>query len=84
MDTIYSERDSTFFVSSIKRKPISSSGTLIMPTIAEPAGEPLLMDQENDFNTSTKAFDHEKQPVSTVGVVPSNERIQSSAMTNKT
>ncbi|CEI62435.1 unnamed protein product [Fusarium venenatum] len=83
-----SERDSTLFISSIRRKPISPSGALIVstsvkPSSAEPANTPLLLDQENDFNVAAEAFDHKKQPVSAVGVSPINDQIQSSALNHQ-
>ncbi|GKU05618.1 hypothetical protein FLAG1_09377 [Fusarium langsethiae] len=74
-----SERDSN---PPIRRKPINIASAVARPTSVEsgsvePAREPLLLDQENDPNTPTKAFD-QKQSASAVGVVPINDQIYTS------
>ncbi|RGP60900.1 hypothetical protein FSPOR_10401 [Fusarium sporotrichioides] len=74
-----SGRDST---PPIRRKPINIANAVARPTSVEsgsvePAREPLLLDQENDPITPTKAFD-QKQSASAVGVVPINDRIYTS------
>ncbi|EXK78379.1 hypothetical protein FOQG_16944 [Fusarium oxysporum f. sp. raphani 54005] len=71
-----SERDCT---PPIWRKPINTVNAVARPTSVEsrsvePASEPLLLDQENDPNTTTKALD-QKQSASAVGVVPINDQI---------
>ncbi|KAF5638574.1 uncharacterized protein FTJAE_5237 [Fusarium tjaetaba] len=71
-----SERDST---PPIWRKPINTVDAVARPTTVEsrsvePASEPLLLDQETDLDTTTKAFD-QKQSASAVGVVPINDQI---------
>ncbi|KAF5567957.1 hypothetical protein FPHYL_3020 [Fusarium phyllophilum] len=67
---------------SIWRKPINTVDAVARPTTVEsrsvePASEPLLLDQENNTNTTTKAFD-QKQSASAVGVVPINDQIHRS------
>ncbi|KAJ4079620.1 hypothetical protein NW769_015104 [Fusarium oxysporum] len=76
-----SEHDST---PPIWPKPINTADAVARPTSigsrsVEPASKPLLLDQENDPNTPTKAFD-QKQSASAVGVVPINDQIHRSTL----
>ncbi|KAL9571895.1 hypothetical protein ACKAV7_003884 [Fusarium commune] len=76
-----SERNSTL---PIGRKPVNTANAVARPTSVEsksvePASEPLLLDQENDPNTPTKAFD-QKQSVSAIGVVPIKDQIHSATL----
>ncbi|KAF5978832.1 hypothetical protein FCOIX_5634 [Fusarium coicis] len=71
-----SERDCT---PPMWRKPINTVNAVARPTTVEsrsvgPASEPLLLDQENDPKTTTKALD-QKQSASAVGVVSINDQI---------
>lgn len=75
------ERGST---PTIWRKPINTADAVARPTSVEsrsiePASEPLLLDQEKDSNTPTKAFD-QKQSASAVGVVRINDPIRRSTV----
>ncbi|KAK2469059.1 hypothetical protein H9L39_19327 [Fusarium oxysporum f. sp. albedinis] len=79
-----SERSST---PPIWRKPINIADAVPRPTgvesrSVEPASEPLLLDQENDPSTLTKAFD-QKKSASAVGVVPINDQIHRSTLNHE-
>ncbi|KAG4259284.1 hypothetical protein FPRO03_12960 [Fusarium proliferatum] len=76
-----SERNSTL---PIGRKPVNTTNAVARPTSVEsksvePASEPLLLDQENDPNTPTKAFD-QKRSASAIGVVPIEDQIHSATL----